>query len=72
MFIFAFGGAGICKHGDKVGFLDCRMNLQSGKIYVGPMSRLKEGKGQNVGHDFVFFCLLHFIPSLAAKSGVLL
>ena len=40
--------------------------------YVGPVSRLKEGKGQNVGHDFVVFCLLHFILSLVAKSGVLL
>ena len=52
--------------------LDYRMNLQSGKIYVGPVSGLKEGKEQNVGRDFVVFCLLHFILSLAAKSGVLL
>ena len=48
------------------------MNLQSVKIYVGPMSGLKEGKRQNVGRDFVVFCLLHFMPSPAAKSGVLL
>ena len=40
-------------------FLVYRMNLQSGKIYVGPVSGLKEGKGQNVGRDFVrLFCLL--------------
>ena len=31
----------------KRNILDCRMFLQSGKIYVGPVGGLKEVKGQN-------------------------
>ena len=40
-----FGALDICKPVDKVDFLDCRMNLQFDKNFVGPVSGLEEGKG---------------------------
>ena len=40
---FCFGALGACKMVTNE-ILDCRMKLQSGKIYVGPVSRFKEGK----------------------------
>ena len=55
--------------GERI-ILDCRMLLQSGKIYVGPVGGLKEGKGQNVGHDFVVFYSLYSVLSKATNSGV--
>ena len=56
--IFAFWGSGSSANMvTNVGFLDCRMNLQSGKNYVGPVSRLKEGKGQTLLVVTLYFVL---------------